>query len=184
MFSFFKHKRRFFLPLLGLLCFPLGVACATPGQVSQEYQLKAAFLFNFARFITWPKTSLTTTDENINFCIIGENPFGTILTNLESKKISGHFVKVHYLEKDNHLQKCHLAFYGKGIVKDRSELDWEFSSQYILTISDISGFAEAGGDIEFTKKNNRIRFIISNSNLKRKGLTPRASLLELAAEIR
>ena len=178
-----RKMRAVKLALIALLLLCNGVPSHS-SEVSQEYQLKAAFLFNFARFITWPENALPEESKTINFCIIGENPFGTILSNIESKIISGHSVKIYYLDTRSNPQQCHLAFFGKGTGGEPQDIEWKFTSETTLTVSDMKDFINIGGDIEFIRKKNRIKFVINNSRLKRKGLTPRASLLELAAEIR
>lgn len=153
-------------------------------EVSQEFQLKGAFLFNFARFISWPQATMQSDEEPIHFCVIGTNPFGSVLSKLENKKIQNHPIKVFYLNGSSAAQKCHLAFYHSAASQQHAEISAHFSHQYTLNISDDAGFIKRGGDIEFIREKNKIKFIINNSQLKKRGLRPRASLLELATEVR
>lgn len=153
-------------------------------EVSQEYQLKAAFLFNFARFVSWPEQAMPKGKDPINFCVIGENPFASLLSTLESKQIEGHQIQIYYDNDAPGLRQCHLAFYSDLKFSAPTAIDWSYSGQHTLNVSDIPGFVIAGGDIEFVRKQDRIEFIINNTSLKNKGLDARSSLLELATDIR
>jgi hypothetical protein len=169
--------------ILCLLLVP-GTRYVQSAEVSQEYQLKAAFLYNFARFISWPEQALPAGHNYMNFCIVGPNPFASVLSNLESKVIDGHSIKIYYNDNLSSEQECHLTFYSNSEASTLANLNWSFSSENTVCVSDIPGFVEAGGDIEFIRKQDRIQFIINNTTLKKKGMQPRASLLQLAADIR
>lgn len=178
-------KRRYFLILLlFLVVFQPSPEGAIGTEVAREYQLKAAYLFNFARFVSWPDKAFENQSDALNLCIIGNNPFNSILSKLESKKIDSHPLKVYYLEEadQSSLQRCHLAYYTDTTQSLKTEA-WQSSLDNTVSISDEEGFALTGGEIEFVLKGNRLNFIINNSSMKKKGIQPRASLLELAAYI-
>ena len=174
------------LPTLLILCI-LWPACTNGAygtEVEREYQLKAAYLYNFARFISWPEQSFASGNSNLNICVAGDNPFASVLSGLESKKIEGHTIKVHYLETPNSksLRSCHLAFYHDPETF-RKMLAFKEAAINTVHVSDIEGSADSGGDIEFILLQDKLRFIINNSSMKAKGVQPSASLLELAADI-
>lgn len=152
--------------------------------VSQEYQLKAAILFNFARFISWPERALQADGAPLNFCVVGPNPFESILNTLEQKKIGGHQIKIHYLPALSPETQCHLAFFAGTTAEKVDTYSEKLRADSTIAVSDYPGFVKAGGDIEFTRVQDRVQFIINNTSLKKKGMDPRASLLQLAAEVR
>lgn len=168
--------------LVTLLAFWLNSALGA--EIGKEFQLKAAYLYNFARFISWPENFFDDSNGTLNICVVGENPFGSILSELESKEIDKHAISVHYFEDFSSppIQKCHLAFLH-GPATDRELQALKEALVKSVSVSDAKGFAHSGGDIEFILVQDKLRFIINNTALKEKGLKPRASLLELAADV-
>jgi len=151
---------------------------------AQEYQLKAAFLVNFARFITWPESSFSSEPQELIFCVVGKNPFGSALLAAEAKKINGRKPKVVYVDSLQKVPACHLLFIGKSENTEVAASMLErFGKQAVVTVSDMPGFANAGGSIEFVLKENRLSFIINHSAMKQQGVQTSASLLNLAASV-
>ena len=180
-----QHHYRYLWPLLLcplLLASSLGFLRAQ--ETSQEYQLKAAFLVNFARFITWPAQSFLSEQQEITFCVAGKNPFGTTLSVVENKKINGRDIRVVYADSFQKLPQCHLLFVGSSEGKDITTLISRIGHGPVVTVSDIPGFAAAGGSIEFVIREDRLSFIINNSYLKQRGIQASASMLDLAALVR
>jgi hypothetical protein len=179
------HKSCKLLLVLGLLLGLSGghtLLCAE--EVSQEYQLKAAFLVNFIRFISWPEQSFAEGQREIDLCIVGRNPFGAMLHAVESKKIEGRNIKVVEIESFGPSSRCHMLFVSKS---DRNEVEAVLSrskQKPVVTVSDFPGFAMAGGSIEFVTKDDRLSFIVNNSALKLLGIEASASMLDLAASVR
>jgi hypothetical protein len=152
-------------------------------DVSQEYQLKAAFLVNFPRFITWPEQSFSPGQQEITFCIAGKNPFGTTLNAFENKMINGRHIKVVYAESSQGLPPCHLLFVGKSEGVDLRFLLLSLNKKNVVTVGDTPGFVDAGGSIEFVIKDEHLSFIINNSGLKQHGIQVGSSMLDLAASV-
>ena len=178
----FKYTYRFLLfCLLGLIGSP-GHLWAQ--EVGQEFQLKAAFLVNFSRFITWPEQSFSPEQQAINLCVSGKNPFGTTLNTVEDKTINGHKIRVLYADSPQKLSQCHLLYVSTSEKSELNAILSRLGRQPVVTVSDISGFVDAGGSIEFVIKEDRLSIIINNSNLRQRGIQARASMLDLAASVR
>ncbi len=173
-------KKKLLWPLLLLLSFLGGFQTSWAEETSQEYQLKAAFLVNFARFITWPEQSFTPERPELIICVAGKNPFGNALSGVESKKIGGRNVRVVAVDSLKKVPRCHMLYVGKSEESDLDILPAIFSRQAVVVVSDISGFLKDGGSIEFVSKENRLSFAINNSALKQRGIQVGASLLDLA----
>ncbi len=153
-------------------------------EPTQEYQLKLAFMVNFARFITWPEEAFAA-EQQLTLCVLGKNPFGTGLSGLEGKKVGERTLKVQHLETLGNDQQCHLLFVSQPEAAEpcRSLLQ-ALSRKPVVTVSDSPGFAAAGGAIEFVLKDDKLSFIINNSAMKDRGIQASSSLLNLAASVR
>ena len=180
-----KHKHRclWFL-LLCPLCLIGSTGILRAQEVSQEYRLKAAFLVNFSRFISWPEQAFSQKQQGLNICVVGKNPFGTTLDAVENKDINGHAISVVYADSLRNLQQCHLLFVDSSEKNDLGSLFSHLNHSPVVTVSDIPGFADAGGSIEFVIKGERLSFIINNSEMKQHGIQAGASMLDLAASVR
>ena len=152
---------------------------AVYADASREYQLKAAYLLNFARFIYWPKGSFLSADDKFNICVYGENPFGENLEYLLSKKIQNRSIKVNYKEDINNIADCRILF-----VSESGKINFyrmpSTMPKNILTVSDVEGFVSNGGMIEFIRLDNKIKFIINVTQSTKSGIKYRSQLLEVA----
>jgi hypothetical protein len=153
-------------------------------EVSQEYQLKAAFLVNFSRFLTWPEQSFPPEQQEITFCIAGKNPFGATLSAVEGKKINGRNVKVVFAGSLQRLPQCHLLYVSSSEKNDLAVFLSRIGQNSMVTVSDIPGFVAAGGSIEFVIKDDRLSFVINNADLKKRGIQASAAMLDLAVSVR
>ncbi len=169
---------------LCLLIFLGGVHCLRAEEPTQEYQLKLAFMVNFARFITWPAETFSPEHPHLALCVLGDNPFGNALSGVEGKKVSDCTLKVQQMEAFGQERQCHLLFVSRSEGGNLAALKPALAGRPIVTISDIPGFAAAGGGIEFVLKDNKLSFIINNSAMKELGIQASSSLLNLAASIR
>jgi hypothetical protein len=148
--------------------------------VSREYALKAAFLYNFAQFVEWPKEAFPDESTPIVFCIVGEDPFGIALEPMKGRAIRGRKTVIKRGVKPDELTKCHICFVsrseGKNLAKILAELrDWDG-----LTVSDMEGFAQRGGVIGLVTVEDGIHLEINVDAAERAGLTVSSRLLKLA----
>lgn len=160
-----------------------GMCSVYASESSQEYQLKAGFLVNFVRFITWPEKTFTSPEADIVVCVAGENPFGKALDGVHQKKIGNRHLRVVYAPSLQSIPPCHLLYVAQSETKNIVALSKRIESQPLVAVSDIEGFAKAGGGIEFITRNNRLAFIINYTAIKKHDVQLRASLLELAASV-
>jgi hypothetical protein len=148
------------------------------GQVS-EYAAKAAFLYNFAKYVEWPAHAFPADDSPVIFGVLGENPFGTTLQQIiGDKRIGMRPLVVRHFETAVEARECHVLF----IKTDRRRTDEAvkaIGTAPVLTVGEAKGFLGAGGVINFFLEGNFIRFEISNDNAKRGGLKLSSKLLSL-----
>lgn len=177
------HGKFFMAALLAALLLALGggaVARAEQGEV--EYKVKAAFLLNFARFAAWPESAAA--ESRFALCVLGDDPFGPALAGIESKEIGGKAILLrHPASAADGIGQCRLLFVGKSEQGNLARILPMIAGQPILTVSDIEGFAKAGGVFEFKDRDGRLSFVVNNTKAKASGIRISASLLNLAVEV-
>jgi hypothetical protein len=146
-----------------------------------EYQVKAAFLFNFAKFVEWPPDAFTRTDEPIGICVLGQNPFGSGLEETVRGKVVGHrtFVVVQ-IPDTQHISGCHIVFICASAGRRSVSLLDDLRSKRVLTISETDGVNWGGGVIGLSLKDGRVRIEIDPAAAERAGLRISSKLLSLA----
>lgn len=167
----------------------------------REYQVKAAFLYNFIQFIDWPKEKTADVNEPIMLGIIGEDPFGNDIEIISGTPINGRKVVVKRFkgfeelkESDGQdktkphpeietIRKCYLLFICSSEEKNVRRIVEELKGSYVLTVGEAGGFLESGGIIKFVMEEKKIRFEINVSAAEKAGLTIRSQLLRLARKV-
>jgi len=165
--------------LLALLLLGEWATWAQPA-VPKEYQLKAAFLFNFAQFAEWPRTAFTNTDSPLCIGVLGENPFGKALEEtVQGETIHGHKLAVRHSRQIEDLKDCQMIFISKSEKSRTAEILSTLRSHPVLSVSEIEGFARRGGVINFYLDGNKVRFEINPAIAQREGLKMSSQLLSL-----
>ena len=172
------RKIIFFGLSLGLLlAAELGRAQTPPRPT--EYQLKAAFLYNFAKFIDWPPEALADEKEPFIIGVLGDNPFGNDLEQA-GKKINDHTISVQSFHTGAEAAHCQILFISKSEEKHFSEIIQALHGTAVLTVSETDGFIEKGGMVNFVKEDNKIHFRINGEAAKADRLKISSKLLSLA----
>lgn len=149
-----------------------------PAETISEYKLKSALIYNFLKFAEWPNSG----KETINFCIIGEDPFGKELLPIEKKRIGDRSIKLLSDTKVGGIDNCSAIFIGESEIGTIKILEL-VNMKPILTIGEMDGFAKMGGMIQFSKKETKIEFIINKKSVDKSGLKLSSKLLELGSVI-
>ena len=146
----------------------------------QEYEIKVAFIYNFAKYVTWPKNTFVDKNEPLVLGILGHNPFGRHLEKIDGKMIHDRKLTVRIINDFHQIKECHLLYISPSESERLVEIQSLLKTEKILTISDMDNFAEAGGMIELVVRNGKIRFIINPEAAERAGLNIGSQLLKLA----
>ncbi len=147
-----------------------------------EYQLKAVFLLNFARYVEWPAEALPQSGR-IEVCVLGRDPFGDALDVIDGKRAQERLVEVRLLALPEQATGCHLLFLSGSEERKMRAVLREVEGLPVLTVSDIEGFAEAGGGIGFATVDDRIRFDVNSRTLQRAQLKASAQLMKIARRV-
>lgn len=156
-----------------------GRALRAQSPQPSEYQVKAAYLYNFAKFVEWPSSG---EDKHIVIGILGQNPFGAVLENtVKNKSVNGHKLEVKTVTSIAELRNCQIAFISRSEKRRLREIRDGLKGANVLTVGDgIEGFIEAGGIINFAIEEDQVRFDINDYNAKMAGLQISSKLLDLA----
>lgn len=150
-------------------------------EPSREYQVKAAFVYNFALFTEWPDRAFTDKDSPFVVAVIGADPFGSFLQQtLQNKTIAGRPVILRHFDSPDQITGCQLLFVPAAEDDHLDDIFKQVADQPILTIGETDKFLDAGGTIRFLLEDGKIRFEISPDSAARAGLRISSKLLSLA----
>jgi hypothetical protein len=151
--------------------------------VGPEYEVKMGFIYNFARFVTWPKEVFSDSDDTLNFCFFSDHPAAGVLFKLNGQAVQNRKLTVRKIESDVTKGECHILFFGTDNETFISRTLATIRGQHILSIGEVDGFAQMGGVINFFNQNNRLRFEVNRDATKRENLKFSAQLLQAAQRI-
>ena len=173
---------KFAVLLLGLLL----AAVQGPAQSPQpsEYQLKAAYLFNFAKFIDWPQEAFPDAKAPFLIGILGDSPFGNDLQQtVAGKKINEHEIAVRPFRNPAEATNCHILFISTSEKKRLPEIIQSLRGTAVLTVGETEQFIETGGMVNFVEEASKIRFQINDTAAKAARLKISSKLLSLAIRV-
>ena len=163
--------------LLGLLL--AGSVHSQDAQPS-EYQVKAAFIFNFAKFVEWPSGAFTDAKAPLCIGVLGENPFGANLERtVQDKTLNNRSIVIKECKTLDEARKCHLLFISASEKKPLQEIRNGLAGAHLLTVGEAEDFLKGGGMINFFREGNRFRFEINDGAAKKAGLKIDSKLLGL-----
>jgi hypothetical protein len=163
---------------LCILAFYCGPECFA--QPSREYQVKAAFLLNFAQFVEWPAATFAATNQPFTVGVLGDDPFGPALEQtVQGETIHGHPVVLRRASRPEDLKDCQLIFISKSEHARFGDILPQCTGRGILTVSEFPGFAAHGGMINFYLDGKKVRFEINPTAAQHEGLRVSSQLLNL-----
>jgi YfiR/HmsC-like len=149
-----------------------------------EYEVKAAYLYNFGKFVGWP-AKVTAASELFSICVLGEDPFGsTFDATIAGESINGKKVVVKRIAKPQDAVSCRILFISSSEESRLKEILATLDNTSVLTVSDISQFTRRGGMIRFVMEANRVRFEVNLTTAEHAGLTLSSQLLKVAISVR
>jgi hypothetical protein len=146
--------------------------CADTSAID-EYKIKAGYIFNFTKFITWPDDNNT---ETFNICILGSDPFGDAIDPIEQRTAFNHPIKLFRLTSVSKEPHCHIM-YVSADVHTRSIIPYDKNT---LTVGEEAAFISQCGMIAFAKQQDKIKLQINSKQLQKSGLKVSAKLLEVS----
>jgi hypothetical protein len=169
------------LRLVAVIFLGMLLAARARGQGIEEYQVKAAFLYNFAKFVEWPSQAFKTPQDPIVVCVLGHNPFGNALEQvIRGKSIEGRAFVFRKVADAEEASACQILFISSSEGKRFHSLYKDLKPAGILTVGEAEGFAADGGVINFTLDSGHVRFEINVDAAEHEQLHISSKLLSLA----
>ncbi len=175
-----KPKRFYiyFIMLLAAVFCPGSAACGEARKPT-EYEVKAAYIYNFAKFIEWP-TVFRDRNDALHVCVIGDDPIGHSLADIDGKSVLNRKIRVRRNVALQNLEECEVVFISHSAREQLDQILEAINRFSVLTIGDTKGFAQRGVLINFYMENNRVLFEINPKAAVRAGLKINSNLLRIA----
>lgn len=159
---------------------------ATHANDAAEPDIKAAMVFNIARFTQWPAAALGPADQPFTLCVLGRDEVTVALQALEDKPLHGRPIRVTPLVREGAIGDCRMLFVSRSETFRLNQIVslLATSNRPVLSIADIPGFALKSGMVNLVKVDEKMRFEINQKEVEARGLTMSARLLQLALIVR
>lgn len=186
---------RFTLASLLVAAASLGLAGLVSSQVSRstvpgrggpslEYQVKAAYLLNFTRYVEWPAQAFAAPNSPVTICVLGIDPFGAVLdATTRGRTTQGRAVAVRRIRTIAKTDECHLLFISRKTWRSQRDLPKKLRAPGLLTVGESEDFAQEGGVISFIIQNETVRFVVNAEARDQAGLRISSRMLSLAAAV-
>jgi hypothetical protein len=151
-------------------------------ELSEE-QVKAAFIFNFAKFVEWPTHSFEEENSSVNLCIAGQDKVEVALKLLEQREVQSRVLKIIALNDDINQIKakgCHILFIARSEKNRQAQWLSVVEQQPVLTVADNLDLVKQGGMISLYLEAQRVQFVVNQSITQNNGLKLSARMLQLA----
>ncbi|HWR89288.1 MAG TPA: YfiR family protein [Dissulfurispiraceae bacterium] len=172
--------------LCGVLLVMLRSAPAQGGEtITDEYRIKAAFLYNFAKFVEWPAGAFKDSRSPLVICILGRDPFGAALDEIRDKTVGGRAIVLKHIKDAGEAENCHILFISESERESVAQhVARGVRNRAILSVGDTRGYAQKGVVINMIIVNSKVGFEINIDAAQRAGLMIHSQLLKLAKIIK
>jgi hypothetical protein len=168
------------------------VVCAAwvfPGDVfsqalSEEYQLKAMYLSKLPSFVEWPPSAANSSKAAFQLCTLGDYSFGTRLAReVGSVSVGGRKIELRWAHKEQELDGCEVIFFSRSEAKRYGKILEGLKGKSVLTIGESEDFLEAGGMVELSFENDRLKMEVNLVAARNANLKVDARLLAMAKRV-
>jgi hypothetical protein len=150
-------------------------------QASAEYEIKAAFLLNFAKFVDWPPRAFAGPDGPLRVCVLGDDPFGPILDRmLRDERIGGLRLTAARVANTGEAHGCHILYVAVSEEPRYGGILQQLDLRRVLTVGDSPAFLEHGGHIRFFLESDYVRFAVNPEAVARTEFQMSSKLLRVA----
>ena len=154
-------------------------------QAAEEHEVKAAFLYNFTKFVEWPQGAFPDDGAPVVVGVFGPDPFGPTLDDIVAgKRVGDRPLVIRRLDSSDGLAACHVLFVSSAKAAEFVRLLPSLAHRPILTVGETDGFCETGGVVQFVMPQRKVRFRINVTAAERAGLKISSRLLDLAEVVR
>lgn len=158
---------------------------AAQEPISKEYRLKAAFLYNFTKFVEWSETKLGPPGSPISIGVLGTSPFGSSLEEaVLDRTVNGRAINIKRVSSIPAARSVHLLFVSETEDARLPELRDALKNTGVVTVGESAAFAKHGGVIQFAIDGDKVRFDINVAAAEWTGVKISAQLQKLARTVR
>jgi hypothetical protein len=181
-FSRFLARRQISpLLMLFLMLASAGTSFAGDPRTLSEYQIKAGFFFNFTRFVEWPETAFVTATSPIIACVAGETPLTDLVIDVTAGKVvNGRAVSIRRVKASDDLRRCNLLFISAAEEHRTAEILAGLKRASTLTVGETPGFPQAGGMINFSIQENKVKLELNLDATTGAGLKVNSKLIAVS----
>jgi hypothetical protein len=152
--------------------------------IAPEHQIKAAFLYNFAKFVEWPAGSFANSTAPLVVGVLGNDGFGPALEQtFQGKTVNGRPLEVRRLEPDSPIHGCHMLFIEASETQGLRRLVDAARNPGTLVVGETEGFLQRGGAVNFLTQDHKVRFEINLAAAEDAQLRLSSKLLSLASSV-
>lgn len=169
--------------LLAALTLLAAPATGRAEAAATEYELKAAFLYNFTKFVEWPAAAFHDDRSSLRLCVLGEDPFGGSLQAIAKEEVAGRKVTVLRSDLLSDPSGCQILFVSRSEEGRLTAILEAVRDAPVLTVGEMEGFLEVGGIINFILQGSKVRFEINQESAERAGIKISSKLLRLATRV-
>lgn len=153
-----------------------------PARAAEEYEVKAAFLLDFTKFVAWPPDAFAGPRSPLAICVLGDDPFGNALDEMvKGEAVSGHAVTVQRIRRAPESKACQVLYFATS-EREAGKVLADLSPG-ILTVGEGDKFLREGGVIAFVIQDRRVRFDINQAAAERARLMLSSRLMMVAKTI-
>ena len=175
---------------LSIACIAAGGAAARETPSQMEYDVKAAFIYNFVRVTKWPKCALGSDAKKLVIGVLGKSPIRSALRPYQAAELKDRKLDIRHFDKPEEIKDCHVLYVAASQQEEVEKTLKKLKGSSTLTMGEFDGFAQGGGIVNFYKVKKQvrheanIRFEINLDAMKRAGLKISTGVLDLAKLVR
>jgi len=180
-----KRIRRYLGSLLcGLVLAALPVSAPlAAGLDTEEYKIKAALVYNFARFTEWPEASFEETEGAIRIVYYGDESLREAFASVAGRTIGDRPIEVTHAARPADVGDCHLLFLARTEREDWQQVLAAVDGNPVLTVGEMNGFLESGGVVNLHTRRSKLRFQVNLDRAREQDLRLSSQLLVLASKV-
>jgi len=159
------------------------LVCGQPAAAQRglEYEVKAAFIYNFIQFVEWPQTAFADPAAPFRVCVYGDNPFGSALERtIRGEQVNGHPIAIERVAVGGMVTQCQLLFVPQSQSARTAGVLRAAGEAPVLSVGESPNFLRAGGMINLFVEGGRVRFDVNLSAASARGLVASSKLLRVA----
>jgi hypothetical protein len=173
-----------FILLVGLLATPLCLSATTlsaPDRTPTEYEVKAAYIFYFAKFVSWPDNAFPARNAPLIIGVVGDDEFGALLQRIvKDKTIQEHSISVRILKKSEDPKSCHIVYVASSELKRLNQLTESTQERPVLTVTEAEPGSQGRGIMNLFLEAGKVEFEVDLNGADRARLQISSKLLRLA----